>query len=152
MTKSPAVIPFRIQEIDRIIKMLFGHKIISSQLFFRSDIGYLSSLRKINIQKRMQRTNVRTLQRHKQPQASTSVWNNSRDVLVEFVWKHMLACDTEHLEKYSITNQGQQKQFSSSTVSKYARYESSSGKTLLTFPLVSTPCLYWDAGKTEEKT
>ena len=73
--------------------MLFGHKIISSQLFFRSDIGNLSSLGKINMQKRMQRTNVRTLQRHKQPQASTSVWNNSRDVLIESDWKHMFKCD-----------------------------------------------------------
>ena len=69
-----------------------------------------------------------------------------------WIWLDAHACMWHrNLYKYSITNQGQQKQFSSSTVSKYARYESSSGKMLLTFPLVSTPCLYWDSGKTEDK-
>ena len=39
----------------------------------------------------------------------------------------------------------------SATESKYARYESSSGKKLFSFSLVSTPCQFWDSEKAEEK-
>ena len=84
-------------------------------------------------------------------QASTSVWNNSRDHLVDFDWQHMFKRVKKRLNSFDSPIKKSTEAISYATVSKYARYESSSGKMLLTFSLVSTPCLYWDSGKTEEK-
>ena len=152
ITLSPSVTLFR-SRIDRISKRIFSTTNYFNQQWLSLSSSYWrsqkTSLGIINIRSK-KKYNV---------QKYVLYYTTSKHICLEqfsirfgWIWLDAHACMWHrNLYKYSITNQGQQKQFSSSTVSKYARYESSSGKMLLTFPLVSTPCLYWDSGNTEDK-
>ena len=68
--------------------------------------------------------NVTTLSTHNiLSQASTSVWNNSRDHLVDFDWQHMFTYVTEHLNNFDSPIRKSTEAISYATVSKYARQE-----------------------------
>ena len=54
-------------------------------------------------------------------QASTYVWNNSRDHLVDFDWQHMFERVKERVNYFRLTNQKSTEAKFSATVSKYAR-------------------------------
>ena len=73
-------------------------------------------------------------------------------IILETFWLKLIGqtqstCDTELFCYQS----GSTEAIFSATESKYARYEPSSEKMLLTFSLVSTPCLFWDSDKAEDK-
>ena len=152
ITLSPSVTLFR-SRIDRISKRIFSTTNYFNQQWLSLSSSYWRSQKtSLGI------INIRSKKKY-YVQKYVLYYTISKHICLEqfsirfgWIWLDAHACMWHrNLYKYSITNQGQQKQFSSSTVSKYARYESSSGKMLLTFSLVSTPCLYWDSGKTEDK-
>ena len=54
-------------------------------------------------------------------QASTSVWNNYRDHLVDFDWQHMFQRVNKHWNSFDSPIKSQQKQFLLLLCQKYAR-------------------------------
>ena len=60
----------------------------------------------------VRKKSVTILSTHKTlTQASTSVWNNFQDHLVDFDWQHMFTYVTEHLKIFDSPIKSQQKQF-----------------------------------------